>query len=87
VSAGGIAPTPVLLANTARVMEGAPRNQSPASLAALARTLSEAAMGEIEPISDVRGTREYRRAMLGKLIVAHFLRFFGDEGIGKELFP
>lgn len=87
VSAGGIAPTPVLLSGTARAMEGAPRQQSPAGLAALARTLSATAMGEIEPISDVRGTREYRRTMLGKLVVAHFLRFFGAEGIGKELFP
>ncbi|MCE5257279.1 MAG: FAD binding domain-containing protein [Spirochaetaceae bacterium] len=87
ISAGGIAPTPVLLKGAASAMEGASRNRGAAGLAVLARKVATTAMDEIKPISDVRGSAEYRRQMLGKLIIAHFLRFFEDEGIGKELFP
>ncbi|HOV94654.1 MAG TPA: FAD binding domain-containing protein [Spirochaetales bacterium] len=87
LSAGGIAPTPALLTKTAQFIEGQEFTHDAAHLAALARKTADAAMAEIAPISDVRGTDGYRRAMLGRLILAHFLKFFENDGIGKVLFP
>jgi len=87
LSAGGIAPTPALLTKTAQFIEGQEFTHDAADLAALARKTADTAMAEIAPISDVRGTDSYRRAMLGRLILAHFLKFFENDGIGKVLFP
>ena len=87
LSAGGIAPTPALLIKTAQLIEGKEFTHDAANLAALAQKTADAAMAEIAPISDVRGTDSYRRAMLGRLILAHFLKFFENDGIGKVLFP
>ena len=38
----------------------------------------EIAQTEISPISDTRGTKEYKRLLLGQLIKAHFLTFFPE---------
>lgn len=88
ISAGGVAPTPVLLRRAAAVLEGTacPRGDARA-LASLARGTAAAAREEITPISDVRGSASYRRQILGRLVLAHFIRFFGEDGIAEELFP
>ena len=44
-------------------------------------------MDESSPIGDVRGSAEYRRRLLGRLVIAHFIRFFPDSGIAQELLP
>jgi xanthine dehydrogenase small subunit len=36
----------------------------------------EKAYEEISPISDVRGSKEYKRLLLGQLIKAHFIALF-----------
>ena len=88
LSAGGIAPTPVLLKKPAALMEGREAGGLDAkALASLALAVSKAAEEEVSPISDVRGSASYRKRMTGRLVLAHFLRFFGPEGIAKELFP
>lgn len=87
LSAGGIAPTPALLQKAVQIIEGNEFTHDSAKLAALAQKTAGAAMAEINPISDVRGTDSYRRDMLGRLIIAHFLKFFENDGIGKVLFP
>ena len=43
------------------------------------RGAMETARGEIAPISDVRGAADYKRALLGRLVAAHFLRLFPTE--------
>jgi len=41
---------------------------------------------EISPISDVRGSADYKRLLLRQLLWAHFLRFFpGSEP--SEVWP
>ena len=43
---------------------------------------AEMARSEVTPISDVRGTADYKRLLLGQLVLAHFNVLFG---IGAEL--
>jgi xanthine dehydrogenase small subunit len=57
------------------------------SLAGLARDAAQAAESAISPISDVRGSADYRRRMVHQLILAHFVRLFEASGIAEELFP
>jgi len=67
VSAGGVAPVPLLLRRTSALLEG----REPG--AAAAGEAARAAMGETSPIDDVRGSAEYRRRLLGRLVAAHVL--------------
>ncbi|HIG10786.1 MAG: FAD binding domain-containing protein [bacterium] len=79
LSAGGVAPIPLLLAETANFLVGRPLT---------AATLIEAAAvldGEIAPISDVRGSEEYKRLAMRQLFWAHFLELF-PEAIAAETF-
>jgi xanthine dehydrogenase small subunit len=67
ISAGGVAPVPKLLDNTNAFLIGRVVNDITINDAiAIAQT-------DISPISDARGTAEYKRLLLGQLIRAHFL--------------
>lgn len=87
LSAGGAAPVPLLLSKASALLEGARADAGPQALAALARAVAATAEKEISPISDVRGSAEYRRRMTGRFVLAHFLRLFPDSGLAEELFP
>jgi len=70
VSAGGVAPYPLLLVNTSAYLLNKHLNQE---------TINEAAkiaQEEISPISDIRGSAEYKRVLLDRLIRAHFITLF-----------
>jgi xanthine dehydrogenase small subunit len=67
ISAGGVAPIPKLLEKTNTFLKGQPVNGS---------TIEQAisvAQTEVTPISDARGTADYKRLLLGQLIKAHFM--------------
>ena len=67
ISAGGVAPIPKLLDKTNAFLKGKPVTDA---------TIDEAiaiVQTEISPISDARGTAEYKRLLLGQLIKAHFI--------------
>ncbi len=88
ISAGGVAAVPTLLRKASAALEGAAIDRNDAkALARLAREVGSAAEAEISPIGDVRGSASYRRRMTGRLMLAHFIRLFGADGIAKELFP
>jgi len=70
LSAGGVGPIPLYLQKTAQLLE---MRQPTAALASEAIAM---ALTEISPISDVRGTAEYKRLLLGQLIKAHFITLF-----------
>jgi xanthine dehydrogenase small subunit len=72
-SAGSVAPVPLFLRKTAAFLPGRPIS------AATARAAAAVAGGEISPISDVRGSADYKRALLQRLILAHFLTLFPDR--------
>jgi CO/xanthine dehydrogenase FAD-binding subunit len=67
IAAGSVAPVPLRLRETERVVQG---KRLEAALVSFAR---KTAMGEIRPIDDIRSTAAYRAAVLGNL-VAEFLQ-------------
>jgi len=67
ISAGGVAPVPKLLQETNLFLKGQSINGSTIDQAiAIAQT-------EISPISDARGTADYKRLLLSQLMKAHFM--------------
>ena len=72
VSAGGVAPVPLFLTQTATFLKGRPLD------AETAREAGRIAQGEVSPISDARGTAAYKRLLLRQLIYAHFLTLYPE---------
>jgi CO/xanthine dehydrogenase FAD-binding subunit len=70
IAVGSVAPVPLRLTETERILEG---NRVEPSIAALAKTTAAA---EIRPIDDIRSTARYRAAVMGNL-VAEFLEALG----------
>lgn len=79
VSAGGVAPTPKYLTNTAAFLAGKAVDR------ATVRGAVEVMNDEIAPISDARGTADYKRLLLRQLFLAHFLVLFPERFQLKEL--
>ena len=70
VSAGGVAPIPLYLRKTSEFLRGKEIGQATVTQAA------EIMQTEISPISDVRGSAEYKRLLLRQLFTAHFVELF-----------
>ncbi len=79
ISAGGVAPVPLYLERTSAALSGMEVSTDTAALAV--RT----ALGEVSPIDDVRGSAEYKKLLLGKLIAAHFFELFPQQVNGEIL--
>jgi xanthine dehydrogenase small subunit len=79
VSAGGVAPVPKYLANTSAFLVGKPITNE--TVRAAIKVMND----EIAPISDARGTAEYKRLLLRQLFFAHFLELFPERFTLKEL--
>ncbi len=73
LSAGGVAPIPKYLAKSSAALVG--KKISPELLKEVELILQE----EVAPISDARGTSDYKRLLLRQLFYAHFLTFFPKE--------
>ena len=68
LSAGGVAPIPLLLRETGKFLTGSVLSEE---------TIAEAcsiAETEVSPISDIRGTKEYKISLLKAQIRAHLTR-------------
>jgi xanthine dehydrogenase small subunit len=72
LSAGGVAPVPLFLKKTSEFMKGKSISGN------LIEEIIESAQSEISPISDARGSKEYKRLLLGQLIQAHFSILFPE---------
>ncbi|HQU93136.1 MAG TPA: FAD binding domain-containing protein [Pyrinomonadaceae bacterium] len=70
VSAGGVAPVPLYLRKTSAFLIDKEISEETIDLAA------EIIQEEISPISDVRGSEDYKRLLLGQLFRAHFVELF-----------
>ena len=81
LSAGGVAPVPLLLRKASESLIG----KRPDARAA--KEAARLALEESAPIGDVRGSAEYRSRLLERLILAHFVRLFPDSGLFEELWP
>ncbi|HEV7700635.1 MAG TPA: FAD binding domain-containing protein, partial [Pyrinomonadaceae bacterium] len=71
ISAGGVGPIPMYLRETSAYLTGREVHDDAVNAA------NEIMQSEISPISDVRGTAEYKRLLLRQLFRAHFLEIFG----------
>jgi len=73
LAVGGVAPIPKQLPRTSAYLCGRePTSSTALGAAAIARS-------EVAPISDVRGSAEYKSLLLGQLVLAHFNALFGVE--------
>ena len=70
ISAGGVAPIPLFLKSTSKYLSGNELSSSTVNHSI------EIAKSEISPISDARGSKEYKTLLLGQLIKAHFIKLF-----------
>jgi xanthine dehydrogenase small subunit len=70
VSIGGVFATPLYLRKTSEFLSGKEINEVTINEA------NEILQTEISPISDVRGTAEYKRLLAGQLFKAHFVELF-----------
>jgi xanthine dehydrogenase small subunit len=72
VAAGGVAPVPLYLKETSSFLVGRHANGETIEIA------NEIMQAEISPITDVRGSEEYKRLLLRQLFTAHFYELFGQ---------
>ena len=72
ISAGGVGPIPMYLEKTSEFLKGKIVSEN------LIHEAIEIAQSEISPISDARGSKEYKRLLLGQLIKAHFIELFPE---------
>jgi len=70
ISAGGVAPIPLYLKNTCSFLTNKKINNDTLKKA------SDILQKEISPISDARGTAEYKCLLLRQLFYAHFIKLF-----------
>src|SRR4029079_16630113 len=67
ISAGGVGPIPAILEKTSAFLQNKVVSEE------LVIEATAIAQSEISPISDARGTAEYKRLLLAQLIKAHFI--------------
>ncbi|MCK5004562.1 MAG: FAD binding domain-containing protein, partial [Candidatus Aminicenantes bacterium] len=71
LSAGGVAPVPLYMKESSTWLTGKEVSKETMN------KVIEVAMDEISPISDVRGSSDYKRELLRRLIKAHFVKLNG----------
>ncbi|HUS01879.1 MAG TPA: FAD binding domain-containing protein [Chitinophagaceae bacterium] len=79
ISAGGVGPVPLYLAKASSFLAGKKIT------AELIDEAIEIAQSEISPISDARGSEDYKRLLLSQLIKAHFITLFPKLQLEKRL--
>lgn len=67
LSAGGVAPVPLFLARTSAALAGRTLD------AATVHVALDLAQSEVAPISDARGSANYKRLLLRQLLAQHFV--------------
>jgi xanthine dehydrogenase small subunit len=80
MSAGGVSPVPLFLAKCSGFLKG--KKVIPETIL----KANEIMQGEISPISDVRGSLEYKRLLIRQLLFAHFLTLFPQKISSDDLF-
>jgi len=73
ISAGGVSPIPLFLKKTSDFL-----NEKLIS-SDIIKKANDILQEEISPISDVRGSEEYKRLLLRQLFFAHFIKLFPDK--------
>ena len=73
LSIGGVAPIPKYLHETSTFLIGKELTSK------LILKAAEILQNEISPISDVRGSSDYKRLLARQLFFAHFIKFFPEK--------
>jgi OHCU decarboxylase len=73
IALGSVAPVPMRLAETERILTGNSLDDSVVALAA------KAAASEVKPIDDIRSTARYRAAVVGNLVVEFLERLRAEQ--------
>ncbi len=81
VAAGGVAPVPLKLDETATALVG-----EPLSAVTVERAV-RVAQTEISPISDIRGSADYKRMLVRQLLIAAFVELFPDRIQAPDFYP
>lgn len=79
ISAGGVAPIPLFLTKTCNAIINKEIKTD------LVKSIVQIAAEEISPISDARGSAEYKQLLLRQLIYSHFILLFPDKINVEEL--
>lgn len=79
LSAGGVGPVPMYLQKASEFLRGQKVTED------LIHKVIAIMQIEVSPISDARGTKEYKTLLLGQLIKAHFTELFPELRIEKIL--
>lgn len=79
ISAGGVSPVPLYLRLTSEYLSE--KNITNGVIIKANSIMQE----EISPISDIRGSTEYKRLLLRQLLFAHFIKLFPEKISLKEL--
>lgn len=79
ISGGGVGPIPAYLNKTSEFLKGQAISEK------LIIEATQIAQTEISPISDARGTEEYKRFLLSQLIKAHFIKLFPNLQVEQLL--
>lgn len=77
---GGVAPVPLFLKKTSDFLKG--QSVSREWIENAIRLVQE----EISPISDIRGTKEYKRLLARQLFIASFVKLFPEELSPEEFY-
>jgi xanthine dehydrogenase small subunit len=77
---GGVAPVPLYMRNTCDYLINKEISHATVSEAI------EVAQNEISPISDIRGSAEYKRLLVRQLMIAHFCKLFPEKFSVKDFF-
>jgi xanthine dehydrogenase small subunit len=78
---GGVAPVPLYAAASSALLRG--RRPDAATWA----ELIEVAQSEVAPISDVRGSADYKRLLVRQLLIAHGIELFPDDVRVEAFYP
>ncbi len=70
LSMGGVAPIPLYMQATCDYLQGLPVN--PETIQAAINI----ALSEISPISDIRGSADYKRLLVRQILIAHFTKLY-----------
>ena len=79
LSVGGVAPIPLYLSKTSEYLTGKEISNN------LIKEASNIAQSEISPISDVRGSKEYKRLLTRQIIYSHFMTLCPEKIDMEEL--
>ncbi len=80
LSAGGVAPFPLLLAKTENFLLAKELNEKNI------KNAIKILLNEISPISDIRGSKEYKSLLLRQLFYKHFITLFPEKIQLKDIY-